>query len=112
MSCPITQVKFDKAGNVTWKSGGEYGMPIVNLQLSEGGAPCIYGNESFNNIIKSKFKFALFSDDYYGPGCEEVVFPNQGSSEGNDTDSTTTFYVSETYHQVLSFPKISEFQLL
>ena len=48
-------------------------MPIINLQLSQNGPPCIYNNDSFNSLGESKEKFELFTDEYKN-GCEEITF--------------------------------------
>ena len=50
LNCPITEIKFDKNGKISGKKDAELGTPIINLELSQNGPPCIYSNDSFNNI--------------------------------------------------------------
>lgn len=85
MDCPLTSITFDATGKVFGQTGAEFGMPIVNLQLSQGGPPCIYNNESFNNIGTQKYKFELFDDDYYGIGCDKIEFPVPKSFSNTDS---------------------------
>ena len=44
VDCPITDISFDKDGKAIAKMDADLGMPIINLQLSQKGAPCIYNN--------------------------------------------------------------------
>lgn len=44
IKCPITDITFDSKGEVVVKRDADLGMPIINLQLSQNGPPCIYNN--------------------------------------------------------------------
>ena len=66
----MTSIHFDKKGQIKGSSDAKNGMAIINMQLSEGGPPCIYNNESFNSVPKKK-KSLLFKDSYFKQ-CEKV----------------------------------------
>ena len=49
VDCPITSIAFDDERAIQGQLDAALGPPIISLQLSEGGPPCIYNNESFNS---------------------------------------------------------------
>lgn len=117
VDCPLTAISFDKDGKVKKKEelqSASAGPPLINVQLSEGGPPCIYNNESFSSQV-SKEKMILFPEGYYSQ-CQSVVFGSPSLSEyfgdkpsGNNKE---VFKVSKLYTEVKSFKGTSEYQLL
>lgn len=114
--CPLTAISFKEDGTIEGTHYAKDGPPVINVQLSEGGAPCIYNNESFNGIGKDKAEMALFPEGYYNK-CKSIVYGSPYLSEEYFGDkrsgpSEHTFAESKLYKEVTSFGKVSEYQLL
>jgi len=67
------------------------GEPVVDVQLSQGGPPCIHYATSHNVQTEPKKKaFALLPDDYF-KGCEPVVINGKKMLTSNMFKQTTGF---------------------
>lgn len=114
--CPLTSISFDKDGKIKGTIDAKDGPPVINLQLSQNGAPCIYNNESFSSVGPEKVKMRLFPSMYY-QSCPPVVFGGEHLTEKYMGDDQTvvekkTFKHSKLYKKVPSFKGVSEYQLL
>lgn len=113
--CPITSLSFDNAGVISAATASSAGPPLINVQLSEGGAPCIYHQESFNSVGEEKVLFDLFPEKYYNK-CQSVVFGSKSLSEYfGDSPSDVqkkTFTESALFTKIPSFKGTNEYNLI
>jgi len=94
--CPITEIQFDKQGKLVKSIDLSLGQPLVNVQLSQGGQPCIYYDYD-HNALASKKKLPIMNDEYTKT-CPEYEFGGKKFAY-RDTNTLVPSYpgVSEAY---------------
>lgn len=86
--CPLTEFHFDNSYKLVKGYGAKHGEPIVDVQMSQGGFPCIHYRKSHNAWSKEKEGqkkkryYLFYPEDYYKP-CEKVTYGNVTLSEAD-----------------------------
>lgn len=97
-ACPITNIHFNNGQLATSFVAAE-GEPLVDVQMSQGGFPCIHYRTS-HNAIKDKKYYPMFPANYKKT-CEEVSFGEVVLKEAD-----------HIFRKVEGDPGVSEYTLL
>ncbi len=100
--CPITKIKFDlnNATNLILSRDVVRGTPLIGLDMSEGGPPCMHSNEYHNNQVSPpKIPYLLFKDAYYDACPQRVI-------------NGKTYNTSTLYRPVNGFKPVSEWRMI
>lgn len=100
--CPITTISFDmnNSTNLILSRDVVRGTPLIGLDMSEGGPPCMHSRTFRNNQISpAKVPYMLFKDTYYETCPQRVI-------------NGKTYNTSTLYRPVTGFKPVSEWKMI
>ena len=97
--CPINKVEFT-SNVLSTKTDDLNGSPLVDIKLSQGGAPCINMKSEWNSITVPKKEYLRLNPESYYEDCS--VWRHEGK----------TFKESTNHQQVDGWLGVSEYDIL